>query len=208
MLTGDEVPTQGDAYLGGLSITKDKLAVRRLMGYCPQHDAVHDLMTGEETLEFYGRLRGVPPHKLPAMVAYLAKRLTLDQDSQHKRPAGTYSGGNRRKLSVGIALIGNPPVVFLVRTTHTHARLAATTTTSITSTTVATIGMTTITAGITITIFDTTTTTITTTNHYHDHRHYQHHHQHHHDHYHNHLHTCTCAQDKPPTGMDKYNTTM
>jgi ABC-type multidrug transport system ATPase subunit len=113
MLTGDEVPTQGDAYLGGLSITKDKVAVRRLMGYCPQHDAVHDLMTGEETLEFYGRLRGVPPHKLPAMVSYLAKRLTLDQDNQHKRPAGTYSGGNRRKLSVGIALIGNPPVVFL-----------------------------------------------------------------------------------------------
>jgi len=47
------------------------------------------------------------------MVNYLAKRLTLDQDNQHHRPAQTYSGGNRRKLSVGVALIGNPPVVFL-----------------------------------------------------------------------------------------------
>ena len=47
------------------------------------------------------------------MVDLLIKRLTLDLDDQHMRPAGTYSGGNKRKLSVAIALIGNPPVVFL-----------------------------------------------------------------------------------------------
>merc|ERR1711966_361310 len=70
-------------------------------------------MTGEETLYFYGRIRGVPEGRLKEMVDYLAEKLTLTQDNQHKRPAGTYSGGNRRKLSVGVALIGNPPVVFL-----------------------------------------------------------------------------------------------
>lgn len=113
MLTGDEVPTQGDGFLGGHSCRTEPIAVRRLMGYCPQFDALHPLMTGQETLEFYGRLRGVPEERLSAMVTYLAERLTLNQDKQHLRPAGTYSGGNKRKLSVGIALIGNPPVVFL-----------------------------------------------------------------------------------------------
>lgn len=113
MLTGDETPDQGDAFLGGKSILSEKTSVRRLMGYCPQFDALHPLMTGQETLEFYGRIRGVPESRLKAMVKFLAQRLTLDQDNQHLRPAGTYSGGNKRKLSVGIALIGNPPVVFL-----------------------------------------------------------------------------------------------
>jgi ABC-type multidrug transport system ATPase subunit len=74
---------------------------------------LHDLLTAKEHLEFYGRIRGVPDEKLDGMVNLLIKRLTLDQDDQHLRPAGTYSGGNKRKLSVAIALIGNPPVVFL-----------------------------------------------------------------------------------------------
>lgn len=59
------------------------------------------------------RRQGVPEDKLGLMVNLLIRRLTLDQDDQHLRPAGTYSGGNKRKLSVAIALIGNPPVVFL-----------------------------------------------------------------------------------------------
>jgi len=113
ILTADEVPTKGDAYVNGSSAVTEKQKVRKWMGYCPQFDAVHDLMSGEETLFFYGRLRGVPESRITEMVQHLCSRLTLDQDNQHKRAAGTYSGGNRRKLSVGVALIGNPPVVLL-----------------------------------------------------------------------------------------------
>jgi len=113
IITGDEIPTAGDAFVSGHSVVSEKVPVRKNTGYCPQFDAVHPLMTAEETLSMFGRLRGVPEAKLPAMVQNLAKRLTLDQDNQHKRPAGTYSGGNRRKLSVGVALIGNPAVVLL-----------------------------------------------------------------------------------------------
>jgi len=82
-----------------------------LMGYCPQFDALHELLTAEETLQMYGRIRGVPERNLQQMVAYLIDRLSLREYC--KRPAGTYSGGNKRKLSVAIALIGNPKVVFL-----------------------------------------------------------------------------------------------
>ena len=113
ILTGDELPLGGYAKLGGYNIAENPEKVRQLMGYCPQFDALHDLMTAEEHLEFYARIRGVPEDKVSELVQYLIKRLTLDQDNQHTRPAGTYSGGNKRKLSVAIALIGNPPIVFL-----------------------------------------------------------------------------------------------
>eukprot|EP00455_Lapot_gusevi_P047022 TRINITY_DN6288_c0_g4_i3.p1 TRINITY_DN6288_c0_g4~~TRINITY_DN6288_c0_g4_i3.p1 ORF type:complete len:421 (-),score=131.40 TRINITY_DN6288_c0_g4_i3:151-1230(-) len=113
ILTGDEVPSLGQAFISNHNIASEPEVVRRLMGYCPQFDALHELMTAQEHLQFYGRIRGVPEEKLDNMVSVLTSRLTLDQDMQHLRPAGTYSGGNKRKLSVAIALIGNPPVVFL-----------------------------------------------------------------------------------------------
>jgi ATP-binding cassette subfamily A (ABC1) protein 3 len=111
MLSGDETPSAGRASLGGLDIATHPYEVRRLIGYCPQFDALFDLLTGREHLFFYGRVRGVPAQRLPLMVDALLQRLTLDEFAD--RAAGTYSGGNKRKLSVAIALIGNPPVVFL-----------------------------------------------------------------------------------------------
>lgn len=111
MLTGDVTPTRGQAYLGGFNIATQPLEVRRLMGYCPQFDALHELLTGRETLFFYGRIRGIPQERLATMVDFLVDRLSLTEHAN--KPAGTYSGGNKRKLSVAIALIGNPKVVFL-----------------------------------------------------------------------------------------------
>jgi len=97
--------------LGGFDLATQPDEVRQLMGYCPQFDALHEQLTARESLMFYGRLRGVPESKLGDMVRFLIERLTLQEYAD--RPAGTYSGGNKRKLSVAIALIGNPKVVFL-----------------------------------------------------------------------------------------------
>ncbi len=111
ILCGDEMPSAGQAILGGFDLAYQTDSARKLIGYCPQFDALYDLLTGRETLEFYGRVRGVPENRLPAMVNLLLSRLSLTEYAD--RPSGTYSGGNKRKLSVGIALIGNPPIVFL-----------------------------------------------------------------------------------------------
>ena len=59
----------------------------------------------------YGRLRGIPEYEVGNTVAELIERLGLTQHAN--RLAGTYSGGNKRKLSTAIALIGDPPIVFL-----------------------------------------------------------------------------------------------
>eukprot|EP00455_Lapot_gusevi_P047014 TRINITY_DN6288_c0_g1_i1.p1 TRINITY_DN6288_c0_g1~~TRINITY_DN6288_c0_g1_i1.p1 ORF type:complete len:488 (-),score=143.50 TRINITY_DN6288_c0_g1_i1:64-1527(-) len=113
ILTGDEVQTKGQAFIAGHNISTEPETVRRHIGYCPQFDAIHDLLTAEEHLYFYGRIRGVAEANLERVIETLCQRLTLDQDGQHRRPSETYSGGNKRKLSVAISLIGNPPVVFL-----------------------------------------------------------------------------------------------
>lgn len=59
MLTGDISVTKGDAYINQHSIVDDILAARQSMGYCPQFDALNDLLTAREHLELYARIRGI-----------------------------------------------------------------------------------------------------------------------------------------------------
>ncbi|XP_042335728.1 phospholipid-transporting ATPase ABCA1-like [Sceloporus undulatus] len=111
MLTGDSEVTSGKAFLKGYSVLKDLQMVHQNMGYCPQFDAINDLLTGREHLAFYCRLRGVPENEIPGVVKWGLSTLGLVQYAD--RPAGRYSGGNKRKLSTAIALIGAPPIIFL-----------------------------------------------------------------------------------------------
>ncbi|XP_033117050.1 phospholipid-transporting ATPase ABCA1-like isoform X2 [Anneissia japonica] len=111
MLTGDTNVTCGTAYVNSYSILTDMVKVNQNMGYCPQFDALDSLLTGREHLEFYARLRGVPEEDIKKEAENGIKRLGLVQYAD--RSAGSYSGGNKRKLSTAIALIGNPAIVFL-----------------------------------------------------------------------------------------------
>ncbi|NXH17228.1 ABCA1 protein, partial [Bucco capensis] len=111
MLTGDTEVTLGEAWLKGHSVLSDPQAVHQHMGYCPQFDAITDLLTGREHLEFYSRLRGLPEEETPRVAQWGITKLGLGAHAD--RAAGKYSGGNKRKLSTAIALLGCPPVVFL-----------------------------------------------------------------------------------------------
>lgn len=81
------------------------------MGYCPQFDALLDHMTGREMLVMYARLRGIPERLINACVENTLRGLLLEPHAN--KLVKTYSGGNKRKLSTGIALIGEPAVIFL-----------------------------------------------------------------------------------------------
>uniref|UniRef100_A0A8D0GPA7 P-type phospholipid transporter n=1 Tax=Sphenodon punctatus TaxID=8508 RepID=A0A8D0GPA7_SPHPU len=111
MLTGDTMVTLGEAFLKGHSVLNNLQSVHQNMGYCPQFDAINDLLTGREHLEFYCRLRGVPEEEIPRVAQWGISKLGLGQYAD--RPASGYSGGNKRKLSTAIALIGAPPIIFL-----------------------------------------------------------------------------------------------
>uniref|UniRef100_A0A669EVN9 P-type phospholipid transporter n=1 Tax=Oreochromis niloticus TaxID=8128 RepID=A0A669EVN9_ORENI len=111
MLTGDTPVTHGEAFLSQHSVLTEMEQVHQLMGYCPQFDAISDLLTGREHLELYARLRGVPEEFVSKVAQWGVKKLGLTQYADQE--AGGYSGGNKRKLSTAISLIGSPPVIFL-----------------------------------------------------------------------------------------------
>uniref|UniRef100_A0A672NM31 ATP-binding cassette sub-family A member 3-like n=1 Tax=Sinocyclocheilus grahami TaxID=75366 RepID=A0A672NM31_SINGR len=111
MLTGDESITSGDAFIDGYSILQDVKKVQQRIGYCPQFDAVLDHMTGRETLSMYARLRGIPEKYVTACVENVLRSLLLEPHAD--KLVRSFSGGNKRKLSAGMALIGGPPVIFL-----------------------------------------------------------------------------------------------
>uniref|UniRef100_A0A3Q1GTA6 ATP-binding cassette, sub-family A (ABC1), member 3b n=1 Tax=Acanthochromis polyacanthus TaxID=80966 RepID=A0A3Q1GTA6_9TELE len=111
MLTGDESVTSGDAYIDGYSVRRDIKKVQQRIGYCPQFDAVLDHMTGRETLSMYARLRGIPEKYVSGCVENVLRSLLLEPHAD--KLVRSYSGGNKRKLSAGMALIGGPPVIFL-----------------------------------------------------------------------------------------------
>ncbi|XP_077412565.1 retinal-specific phospholipid-transporting ATPase ABCA4 isoform X2 [Vanacampus margaritifer] len=111
MLTGDTDVSSGNATVVGYSILKEILDVHQNMGYCPQLDAIDELLTGREHLYLYARLRGVPEDEIPRVVEWGIQKLGLSEYAG--RCAGTYSGGNKRKLSTAIAMIGCPALVLL-----------------------------------------------------------------------------------------------
>ncbi|XP_062285528.1 retinal-specific phospholipid-transporting ATPase ABCA4-like isoform X3 [Scomber scombrus] len=111
MLTGDTDVSSGEATVAGYSILSEILDVHQNMGYCPQFDAIDELLTGREHLYLYARLRGVPESEIPRVAEWGIQKLGLTEYAD--RCAGTYSGGNKRKLSTAIAMIGCPAVVLL-----------------------------------------------------------------------------------------------
>jgi len=86
-------------------------AIQSRMGYCPQFDAILPLMTGREMLTMISLLRGIPPKFIKRTVDDLASELLLTDHLD--RRCGSYSGGNKRKLSVAIALVGRQELVLL-----------------------------------------------------------------------------------------------
>ncbi|XP_036624096.1 retinal-specific phospholipid-transporting ATPase ABCA4 [Trichosurus vulpecula] len=111
MLTGDITVTSGDATVAGKSILTQISEVHQNMGYCPQFDAIDDLLTGREHLYLYARLRGVPTDDIKRVANWCIQSLGLSPYADNV--VGSYSGGNKRKLSTAIALIGCPPLVLL-----------------------------------------------------------------------------------------------
>ncbi len=111
LIRGDIQPSGsngGDVFVENISVSRHRAAARANLGVCPQFDAI-DSMTVLEHLRFYARVRGIPDveHNVRAVLR------AVGLEAFSTRMAHALSGGNRRKLSLGIALMGNPSVVLL-----------------------------------------------------------------------------------------------
>ena len=110
-ITEEHSPTHGSIYINGLNLTKNFDRVKLMFGYCPQFDAIFPYMSVYENLEFYSRIKGVAPEKLQEIIQAMIESMTLTKYTN--KLAGRLSGGNKRKLSVAISMICNPPIVLL-----------------------------------------------------------------------------------------------
>lgn len=110
LIRGDIQPSKngGNVFVENIEINRHRADARAHLGVCPQFDAM-DQMTVLEHLEFYARVRGVPDieHNVNAVIQ------AVGLQAFSSRMAAKLSGGNKRKLSLGIALIGNPSVLLL-----------------------------------------------------------------------------------------------
>ncbi|KAI0541907.1 hypothetical protein GGR58DRAFT_454357 [Xylaria digitata] len=110
LIRGDIQPSLngGDVLVEDASVVHRRAAARSHLGVCPQFDAI-DSMTVLEHLRFYARIRGIPDieHNVQSVIR------AVGLEAFATRMAHALSGGNKRKLSLGIALMGNPSVVLL-----------------------------------------------------------------------------------------------
>lgn len=110
MLTGLYPPSGGDISIYGHSIVDDLAKARQSIGICPQHDVLFDRLTVMEHLTFFSKIKGVSSVRSELKERALEIGLTEDQ---LRTTASALSGGNKRKLSVAIALCGNPKFLIL-----------------------------------------------------------------------------------------------
>ncbi|XP_060806687.1 cholesterol transporter ABCA5 [Amyelois transitella] len=113
ILTGLTSPTAGTAYVYGLDVRdpNDMHEIRQMIGVCPQQDVLFDLLSVKEHLQFFAAVKGIPRKRVPDEIhKSLSDVGLLDQ-------AGVFakhlSGGQKRKLSIAIAFIGDPKIIIL-----------------------------------------------------------------------------------------------
>jgi ABC-2 type transport system ATP-binding protein len=104
-------PTGGRASVASIDVVERPADVRRRVGFAMQTVAVDQLSTGRENLELIGRLHRVPGPQLRRRVDELLELMSLAEVA--RKPAGTYSGGMKRRLDLATALVHQPEVLFL-----------------------------------------------------------------------------------------------
>ncbi|GLU12340.1 hypothetical protein SLE2022_290260 [Rubroshorea leprosula] len=112
-LTGIVPVTAGDALIYGYSIRSSvgMSNIRRLIGVCPQFDILWDALSGQEHLQLFSSIKGLPPASIKSVVQKSLAEVKLTEATKVR--AGSYSGGMKRRLSVAVALIGDPKLVIL-----------------------------------------------------------------------------------------------
>ncbi|KFH67573.1 hypothetical protein MVEG_06305 [Podila verticillata NRRL 6337] len=111
LLTGLYKPTSGTAHVAGADIRTNMAMVHAKIGVCPQHDILWGDLTVADHLLFYSRLRGIPPSLEQQAVTFAIASVSLTKF--RNRQIKGLSGGEKRRVSIAIALLGDNSVIFL-----------------------------------------------------------------------------------------------
>ncbi|PRP82363.1 ATP-binding cassette sub-family A member 3 [Planoprotostelium fungivorum] len=116
ILCGIIPPSGGDAYIAGKNITYEMFSVRKALGFCPQHEIVWDDLTAREHVLFYMRIKGVSHlYEDEETDRVLSCVGLLDEKDKMAKDMST---GMKRRLSIGISIIGNPKCLILDEPTN------------------------------------------------------------------------------------------
>ena len=111
MLSTLYTPTSGDAVIGGYSITKDPMAVRRVIGVVPQDLALYEDLTARENLIFWGQMYNLSGKSLTTRVDEVLEQIGLTDKAKDR--VKTYSGGMKRRVNIGVGLLHKPRLLFM-----------------------------------------------------------------------------------------------
>lgn len=111
MLTGLLVPTAGEAWIRGKNIQTDMHAIEKDLGLCPQYNPIYPELTVMQHLTMFATIKRVPASEVQAAAMAILQEVGLaDKANVASRKL---SGGMKRKLCLGMALVGDPKVVIL-----------------------------------------------------------------------------------------------
>jgi len=111
MLCGLLTPTSGLATLGGRDIREEVGKIRKLIGFCPQEPTVYERLTGKENVKLIGQMHKMQKAELKKKTDELLEKIGLAERADDQ--VITYSGGMKRRLNLIMALIHDPPILFL-----------------------------------------------------------------------------------------------
>ncbi len=111
MLSTLYAPTSGDATIGGHSVTKDPMAVKRVIGVVPQDLALYEDLTAKENLVFWGQMYGLDGKSLNSRVDEVLEQIGLTDKAKNR--VKTYSGGMKRRVNIGVGLLHKPRLLFM-----------------------------------------------------------------------------------------------
>ncbi|MBE2232478.1 MAG: ATP-binding cassette domain-containing protein [Anaerolinea sp.] len=105
------VPTQGDAFIGGHSVSQDPMAAKKIIGVVPQDIALYEELSALENLQFWGRMYGMGGTALKQRVAEVLEEVGLADKA--KQRVKTYSGGMKRRINIAVGLLHRPRLLFM-----------------------------------------------------------------------------------------------
>lgn len=111
MISGLLLPDEGDAFILGHSITQNGAAAKACTGVVPQEIALYEDLTARENLEFWGKMYGLRGQKLRVRVDEVLEMIGLTE--RQKDRIEKYSGGMKRRVNIGVALLHKPAVIIM-----------------------------------------------------------------------------------------------
>ena len=111
MVTSEEAVTGGRVEVTGMEVRGSQSSVYDQLGYCPQADTLWQRLSPREHLRLFARIRGVPERDIDGLVSNYLRGLHIEEHAS--KASRDCSGGTKRKLNYGIAMVGDPKIVLL-----------------------------------------------------------------------------------------------